>query len=228
MDITRRLGTEISRPFAAVVAGGDFSPADLLILDKAGLVIAADSGLEYVYAFGRRAHLAIGDMDSCPQEVLEKAAGEGVPSTRYPAEKDSTDTELAVEEAIKQGYRSIVLLGGWGGTRPEHSLGNVGLVERCAVRGVDLVLLFPGGSMFGICANSGSLVRKVIGNIGDWVSLIPVSRKVLGVWLSGFKYPLKGAILQRGSTLGISNELSSEVGEVKIEEGSLLVVYTSR
>jgi len=54
---------------------------------------------------------------------------------KFPAEKDMTDTELAVNTAIDRGYKNIVIIGGTG-TRLDHTLSNIFLLKLMLDRGV--------------------------------------------------------------------------------------------
>ena len=42
--------------------------------------------------------------------------------------------------------------------------------------------------------------------------------------MKGFKYPLLNAAFSYGTSLGQSNELVDEVGEISVENGSLVII----
>ena len=85
------------------------------------LVIAADSGLRTAESFGVRPSILLGDFDS----LGEPPSLDGVEILRVPAEKDLTDTQLAVDVALSRGADSIVIIGGLGGAVAEC------LSEKC-------------------------------------------------------------------------------------------------
>src|SRR5699024_9048530 len=57
-----------------------------------------------------------------------------------------------------------------------------------------------------------------------YVSFIAYTENVENLTLHGFKYPLHHADISWGSTLCISNELFSDVGEYSFDEGILLCI----
>ncbi|WP_328286278.1 hypothetical protein [Peribacillus psychrosaccharolyticus] len=60
-----------------------------------------------------------------------------------------------------------------------------------------------------------------------YISLLPVMGNAEGISLDGFKYPLQNSYLPMGSTLCISNELISEIGNYSFTSGILLVIRSS-
>ena len=82
------------------------------------VVFAADGGYRHCQAAGLQPDLLLGDFDSLND--LPK----GIPIHTFPAEKDDTDTMLAIKYGLKEGYRTFHLYGGTGG-RPDHTLANL-------------------------------------------------------------------------------------------------------
>jgi len=109
-----------------VVAGGDraVTAGATTLLPSDGLVVAADSGVDFAYEMGWRVDVAIGDFDSISAEGLARATAEGVRIERHPTAKDHTDLELALDEAIRLGASDMVVLG-IGGGRLDHLLANL-------------------------------------------------------------------------------------------------------
>jgi len=70
------------------------------------LVIAADGGARHATALGLRLDRWIGDGDSIDPGDLAALAATGVRVDRVAAEKDASDTELAVLAAIEAGRTS--------------------------------------------------------------------------------------------------------------------------
>ncbi len=62
-------------------------------------VIAADSGLHLTTALEVAADVVVGDMDSVDPHLLAIAERNGTEVRRFPADKDSSDFELAMEVA---------------------------------------------------------------------------------------------------------------------------------
>ncbi|HHW18912.1 MAG TPA: thiamine diphosphokinase [Firmicutes bacterium] len=226
------LGVEIKKGFAAVVAGGETSGGEVNVLRSALKVIAADSGASFLRRCGIVPSVLVGDFDSCDPELVEDFRSRGVEVIELMRDKDKTDTEVALDLLLDEGFNTAVVLGALGGGRPEHALGNLFLIEKYSRCGMDVILWSERTRIFGILAppgkSGGSAGRKFWGNPGDWVSLFPVTSRVEGVTTSGLKFGLSGATLSRGSTLGVSNEMVSEEASCSITGGFLLVVVTGK
>ena len=65
----------------------------------------------------------------------------------------------------------------------------------------------------------------VDGNIGDEISIIPVSEKLEGVTTDGLYYRLINDTLSFGSTRGISNVMNKETVKITITKGVALVEH---
>lgn len=206
--------------------------------------IAADSGLVSADKIGVTVDYMLGDYDSVDEDVLAKYQG-NVPGDRYPAEKDYTDTELAIKTAldkIKAGngrnnpedpdeqsaalHASVTVIGATG-TRLDHTLANIGLLEQIEREGVDgyivdahnmiRMLIMPGKDMVKISSR---------GQFGGYVSCIALTPVVHGLTMKGFKYPLDNHDLLQGVSLCVSNEITDEEGEISLKEGKMLVLET--
>lgn len=104
---------------AVIITGGKAPKKEAYsheLLD-ADLIIAADSGYDTAVQHGLAADILIGDMDS----ILVNPENP-ITVLRYPADKDHTDTELALDY-IKNRYNPVetVLIGGGEG-RLDHTL----------------------------------------------------------------------------------------------------------
>lgn len=184
------------------------------------LVICADGGIRHAMALGLSPTLVLGDFDSAGAELIDQAAVRGIPVERVPVEKDETDTHLAMAEAVRRGAREILLLGGTG-DRLDHTFANLlllpGIPATVAVSVVDaknvIRLLRPGG-------------RLTVKATGGYLSLLPMSPEAKGVVAEGVKWPLDGATLRWGESLGISNQIVDDEAFVAVREGFLLVVQS--
>ena len=99
---------------ALIYTGGAIDPARITEHPKGDdLLIAADSGYENAKALGVSPTVLLGDFDSLGEEKLKKIPN-GIEILRVPAEKDRTDTQLAVDVALVRGAGEIVIIGGLG------------------------------------------------------------------------------------------------------------------
>lgn len=183
------------------------------------LVICADGGVRHALALDLKPDLVVGDFDSAGAELISKVAADGVPTRRVPVEKDQTDTELALREALQRGADELLLLGATG-DRLDHTLANLlllpGIPANVTVTVVDaknvIRLLRPGGRM------------TLQGHPGEYLSLLPLSPEATGVVVEGVKWPLDGAVLRWGESLGISNQFVETEAFVAVRTGHLLVI----
>jgi len=98
--------------------------------DGLAFVVAADGGARHAAGLGVRLDRWVGDGDSLPAAALEELRAAGIPVELVTAEKDETDTELALRAALDAGATDIVILGAFGGPRLDHALANAGLLAH--------------------------------------------------------------------------------------------------
>ena len=213
------------RGTAVVVAGGRLSagPRVRTAVESAELVIAADYGIVHCLAQGWVPNLVIGDFDSAPAAALDDARARGWDIKTYATEKDATDGELALREAIQRGANQVLMLGVLeGDDRVDHALANVLMLALPETEGRHVRLMDE--------TREVTLLRsretgEITGTAGDIVSLLPLSKIVAGVTTWGLKYDLLGMALYRGSTRGVSNELVWPVSQIQLVSGMLLVIH---
>ena len=210
---------------AIVVAGGDAASEDAVHLADAELVIAADSGAEWLAAAGVRPDVVIGDMDSVDPVLLERLAADGVTVERHPADKDASDAELAVDRAVRAGATEVLILGAMGGARLDHQLSNLLLLGDPARPGG--VLTIVNGRMTARAVHGGESLTFA-GGEGDLVSLFSVDGDALGVRTHGLRYPLEGETLPLSRSRGLSNVVLQSPASVSLEHGTLLVIETRK
>jgi thiamine pyrophosphokinase len=140
---------------------------------------------------------------------MEFFLNKGVKIERYPREKDSTDTEIALEKAISLGATEITFLGCVGG-RLDHTLGNLGLLKRCLNLKIKAYLMDDKNIMF----ISGKSL-EITGKSGEYFSVQAFGEKVTNLTIKNAKYRLSNYQLEFGDPITISNEFVGE--NVKID-----------
>ena len=207
---------------ALVVFHGDLPDAVWLATEaqRADLVIAADGAAETLFRAGVRPGLVVGDLDSLPPSTVALLEEAGVPIERHPREKDATDGELALRAAVTRGATVIRIAGALGGLRADHAIASLMLLGLPGVAGRDVALITPTDTVRLV---RGPATHRVTGAAGDLVSLLPLSEPVAGVTTSGLRYALSDATLERGPTLGLSNELVGAEASVEVRAGTLIV-----
>jgi thiamine pyrophosphokinase len=208
-----------------VLAGGDpVAPHVRAQLPDDAVVIAADSGLHQAGALGLHVDYVVGDLDSADPDAVERAEAAGAVIERYPAEKDATDLELALDRARAVGARQITVVGGAGG-RLDHFLGNVTLLG--SARFADLEIDARLGDAYLAVAPGGRDPHRIAGAPGSLLTLLPLGGDAVGITTSGLQYPLHDATLSPGTTRGVSNVLVADEGSVALRQGTLLVIQPS-
>lgn len=181
-------------------------------------VLCADGGAAHCLRLGLRPVLLIGDMDSArPDDIAALASSAHCRIVRVPADKNETDTELAVTMAIADGADELVLLG-MTGSRLDHFCSALLLLPSRFPPLTKATFLDERQSV--IVTATGCLVET---SPGDTVSLLPVTPTVKGVCVSGVKWPLTDTDLTWGNSLGVSNRALGEAVRVSHADGILAV-----
>lgn len=211
-----------------IVADGDVASRaalDQLLGAAPQLVIAADGGALKAEALGYPPRVVVGDADSLAASDVERFRVAGANVIIRPADKDESDTELALNEALDRGATRVVIVGGFGGRRLEHTLANVLLLASERLKGRDICLA-DGASTLRVMHNKETL--EINGSPRDYVSLLPLTWHVSGVTTVGLQYALTKEMLEQGPARGLSNELTSGAATIQIDQGRLAVVHTRR
>ena len=167
-------------------------------------VIAADTGMSHATMLDVVPELWIGDFDSAPADLPSELAA--VPQIRFEPDKDKTDGELAVAEAISRGATSLVLAGAFGGPRADHAFLHAALAIRRAKEG--LAVLLTSGAQEGSPLLPGS--RTFDFEDGTLFSILGFSH-LSGLTVIGAKWPLDSVEVPFGSSLTISNEVRGDL-----------------
>ncbi len=208
---------------ALVFASGEFDVSHMRNIDirAADEIVCVDGGLVHCLAAGLRPTLLLGDMDSVSPELVSSIVDSGVEAIRYSAEKDASDLELALTVLADRGVNELILLGISGG-RTDHMLFNWLLVVR---RNWPFKLQLIDAHTHAILVNTDYPLEFPVVN-SDTISLLPLLGPVCGVTTEGLRYQLQNAVLQTGSTRGLSNEAISTVCQVRVTSGTLLVMLS--
>lgn len=208
---------------ALILAGGD--QPDPALLDAnwpgwrvAAIVIAADGGARHAAPLGLPLHQVVGDFDSLSAADADELEAAGVSVTRFPINKDATDTELALRAARDAGATDIALLCTWGG-RSDHAIGTLSLLAHPQVAGVSIVILDE-QTRTQLLRSGASLTLR--GAIGRTISITPWGGDAT-VSATGVRWTLDSALLIAGSTRGISNVATAAEVVIAVHDGAVLV-----
>ena len=204
---------------AFIYTGGTINAANITERPTAeDLVIAADSGWNNAKALGATPALLLGDFDSLGKQNLP----DGPEIYQVPAEKDLTDTQLAVEMALSRGATELVIVGGLSG-RLDHTLSNLAILEHLHEQKV-YAIITDGQNRARFVRNSGALLPR---GAFRYLSLIAADETVKGVSVKGCKYPLKNAKLKKSYQYAVSNEIEGNCALVEVKKGGLYIIESS-
>lgn len=188
-------------------------------LSQVDYLVCADGGANAAIASGRLPQALIGDLDSITPENLIRCQAAGIEIRKFPREKDETDLELALEQAVRLAgpEDDIYLYGGTGG-RIDHFLGNLALLLGYARQGRRIRLKDPEHEMWILQGR-----ESIPGEKNKELSLIVLSERAV-VTTEGLYYPLDRTTLLQHSPRAVSNVFIREEAMVEIHSGWVLVV----
>ncbi len=205
---------------AMIYTGGEISPKGITEAPTAeDLVIAADAGYRNALALNAKPSILLGDFDSLGEPQIKDDAE----ILRVPAEKDFTDTQMAVQVALDRGATSIVIVGGLSG-RLDHTLSNLALLESLSQKRISAVIT-DGKNRVRFLRNGSILIPRA--PHFSYLGLIAADPLLKGVTIDGCKYPLKNARISRTHQFAVSNEITGNCAFVAIRRGGAWIVESA-
>jgi thiamine pyrophosphokinase len=202
-----------------IFAGGDIPPREVLAdLPTPDLVVAADGGHHSAQALDVKVDVLVGDLDSVQGSLPDHVLIE-----RHPTDKEATDLELAMELVLRDWPERIVVVGGAGG-RVDHEIATATMLCSSRWAGIDEIDWMSGRGRAHVVRGR----RRLHGDMGQVVSLIPFGGPAEEVRTTGLRWELDGETLEPGTTRGVSNILAAPVAEVSVGRGVVLVVFPSQ
>ncbi|MFD3156513.1 thiamine diphosphokinase [Haloimpatiens sp. FM7330] len=204
-----------------VIISGGKAPSEQLLrkeIKNSNFIICADSGANCLYEYRICPDLLLGDFDSINEDVLKDFKKGKCKIIQHPTQKDFTDSESALNEAIRLKPNEIVLLG-FTGTRIDHMLGNLGLLIKCLK--LDIKAYIKDEHNIITLVNKGVKLQAECGTI---VSFQAYSDIVENLSIKGAKYPLCNYDLRLGDSLTVSNEFLHNEISVDFSSGNLLII----
>lgn len=201
----------------SILLGGEVRRTSGLEDQIAGTrVIAADSGIGHAATLDIEPELWVGDFDSVSDDMRQAYAH--VPREVFPPAKDKTDGEIAIDAALGLGASSLVLVGAFGGSRPDHAYLHMVQAMRLAEQGVPTLL--TSGWQEGCAILEGQ--RHTYDFPDGTVFSILVFGDLSGLTVEGAKWPLSAVEVPVGSSLTMSNEVQGRL-TVTLQRGRALL-----
>ena len=189
------------------------------------IFIGADKGAIYLLNEEIQPNVAVGDFDSLTPGELSQLK-EHVESVRVaPAEKNETDTDLAIAEALHFNPDHILVTGVTGG-RLDHFMAVLNSVYRFqknnpsiqfTIRNKwnEMKLLTPG------------ITPIIKDRQFPFVSFFAFQGSVEHVTLTGMKYNVCDELIEMGNSRFTSNEVLDEHGSISFASGICLLIRSS-
>lgn len=210
---------------ACICAGGPSTELyDLTALaSRADIVyIGADRGAFYLLQAGLKPTAIVGDFDSLNEAEWQYVQERCETIHRYAAEKDETDTDLALLYAVEQDVEEVWITGITGG-RLDHS--------EAAMRSVARMQLAHPHIVFRIFNEQNELRFFTPGKHTlahdeqfPYISFFAYDGDVCDVTLRGVKYETTNETMARMSSRFTSNEIISEYATISFTSGICLSV----
>ena len=207
---------------AIIVGGSPVAGAEgfyrSLIL-AADTVVAADGGGSVCFAVGRTPDVWIGDFDSVPPGLVERAESDGVTVLRHPVEKEASDLDLALDAVRARRMASVTFTAAFS-NRLDHTLASIGTL----LRAVDLETCArePGFTLYPLDARARPQLQLAEAP-GTTISVFAIDPHTM-VSIRGVRYPLDAAQMAQFSSLGLSNVAVDNEQSVSVVAGRVLVV----
>jgi len=189
--------------------------------------VAVDGGIKFFLKNNIYPDLLIGDFDSTP--YLSKKYLSNFEVIKHPAEKDKTDSQLAVETALKGGAKQIEICGAFSVSEIDHTLGNIFLLELVNKfekehrTKIEAYLVSPSQRVFLLDNETISLSGKK----DDHISVIPLTDGIK-LDFKGLKYSPPKNPLTFGDSLAIRNQFRMRKCLLSISDGKAIVVVVSK
>ena len=203
-----------------IVANGRENSKEFItsLTKKADFIIGVDGGIGVLLKYQIKADVAIGDFDSLNLKLLRELEKKKIPIMRFPKDKDSSDTELAIRFAIRKGFQNFILTGMLG-KRTDHLLFNISALlflnkqnKHCVIKEEDEEIYIT------------SSIAQINTKRGEIISIYPLTMQSTMLETKGLKYKLKNHSIKKYRTLTLSNVATSEKVIIKVKSGTVLII----
>lgn len=207
-----------------LTAGGPASELPDFSLWPDALFIGVDAGTVTLLEKGITPEEAVGDFDSVTSAEYDKIRILFPGLERAAAEKDETDTELALEKAMSYHPETVIITGVTGG-RLDHYMSALHAIYTFHQKypKTRFLLINKQNRIRFLDPGSHEIKRD---SRFRFISFYPFAQQVSGFNLSGFKYEVEDETIPFGSTRFISNELE-QTGTVSFIEGNCIMIESS-
>lgn len=197
-----------------IFGNGNLDALFLRELSKGDYVIGVDRAAYWLLSHGITPDLAIGDFDSATPREMSSIAKAIRLVKKYKPEKDQTDMELAVAFAEKLKPAEVIIYGATG-TRVDHLLATLHLLKNH--------IIVDKNNRIRVIGRGKTIIKRAS---YKYLSVIPYTKSI-SLSLAGFKYNLARKTIRLGTTLGVSNEIIRDTGEITVHAGRAWVIESN-
>lgn len=185
--------------------------------------IAADSGAIHLLERGIEPDIIIGDMDSISDLAKTEWASWFQQSIVLPAEKDETDTQLALEKAVQQKPHRVTLYGVTGGRLDHYQavLHDVAAYQQ-QYPTIQFEIVNETNRLRFLLPGTTTLLEDSY----TYCSFFAWQQEVAGLTLKGFKYPVTNDTIVMTSSRFTSNEILEDTGSITFSSGICLTIQS--
>jgi thiamine pyrophosphokinase len=188
------------------------------------LVISADGALKNCIKLKVMPDIIIGDMDSIKlsDKKILKEINQKINYIKFPHDKNESDTQLALDYALKNDIKNIILIGALG-KRIDHTMANIFNIASEKFKNPDIKIIDENFEI-SVLRQSG----EIKGTKGNIISIFSLTPYTYFINTKGLKYELKEEKLFFSPIRGISNIFEEDKAVINIKEGCLLLIKEIR
>ncbi|PKR78576.1 thiamine diphosphokinase [Halalkalibacillus sediminis] len=181
--------------------------------------IGVDEGCLHLKSQNINPDLAVGDFDSMTETELSEIS-QVSEVLQFPNDKDQTDLEIGIDQAIKMDPDLVLIFGATGG-RLDHEWMNINLLKKFSEKRIDAWMINKHNELTIKYPDTYKLEKDLR---YKYISFLPMTEKVEHLSLKGFRYELEDENISSDSSLTVSNEWNEKKGTYSFSTGILLVV----
>ncbi|MBQ6298366.1 MAG: thiamine diphosphokinase [Selenomonadaceae bacterium] len=183
-------------------------------------IFCIDKGIELCKACKVIPDILIGDFDSANQSAVDWARAKNIPVEKYPADKDFTDTQLALSRATEIFGEHVAILTGCFGGRFDHLYSTI---FSCAALNRKIFLADDREIIFYLRGDESVDVKFFKKPLA--VSLLPMTSTCTGVTTKNLHWELNCATLMQNFPNATSNRADDNKIFLCLERGTLAIYF---
>lgn len=201
----------------AIIFGGNLEEINPEIINNIkadDYIVCADKGYEFVIKNKITPNLIVGDFDSSIYPDFLNCE-----IIKLPKVKDDTDLHYAVKICLERNIKNYILTGVTGG-RLDQTFASINTLNFMSKNGANAKISDYNSEVF-ITSDFLSLNKP---DYSCYFSIFPLEDRAEDISLSGGIYELDNDILTNSFPVGVSNEFESNIVNISVKKGTLLVM----